>query len=153
MALDSVSTNAVWGYTLSSGKSPVTTADTTAELGCKPWRWAKACVCRVIRPATDWGVLSCAAGPCCHHGAQDREAAKLPGRFCCRTALTALLSPVSSMIDKVLPSGVSAADRGWQIPRSSWESIYKKAQKQLSTLLATVSLFVPLFLRLFLFRK
>ena len=51
MVLDSVSTNAVWGYTLPPGKSPVTTADTTAELGCKPWRWAKACVCRMIRPA------------------------------------------------------------------------------------------------------
>ena len=68
-------------------------------------------------------------GPCSHHGAQDREAAKLPGRFSCSTVLTALIDPVSSMIDKVLLSGVSAADRGWQIPWSSWESIYKKAQK------------------------
>ena len=38
-------------YTLSPDISPVTTADTAAELGCKPWRWAKACVCRLIRPA------------------------------------------------------------------------------------------------------
>ena len=69
-------------------------------------------------------MRSCAAGPW-----QDREAAKLPGRFSCRTVLTALPAPTSSMIDKVPSSGVSAADRCWQIPRSSWESIYKKAQK------------------------
>ena len=68
-------------------------------------------------------------GPCSHHGAQDREAARLPGRFSCRTVLTALLGPTSPMIDKVLLSGVSAIDRGWQIPRSSWESIHKKEQK------------------------
>ena len=74
-------------------------------------------------------MRSCAAGPCSHHGAQAREAARLPGRFSCRTVLTTLLGPTSSMIDKVLLSGVSAADRGWQIPRSSWESIYKKAQR------------------------
>ena len=74
-------------------------------------------------------MRSCAAGPCSHHGAQDREVATLPGRFSCRTVPTALLGPTSSMIDKVLLSGVSAADRGWQIPRSLWESIYKKAQK------------------------
>ena len=74
-------------------------------------------------------MRSCAAGPCSHHGAQDREVARLPRRFSCRTVLTTLPGPTSSMIDKVLLSGVPAADRGWQIPRSSWESIYKKAQK------------------------
>ena len=86
-------------------------------------------MCRLIRPARIGDVRSCATGPCSHHGAQDREAATLPGRFSCRTAPTALPGPTSSMIDKVLLSGVSAADRGWQIPRSLWESIYKKAQK------------------------
>ena len=100
-------------------------------------------------------MRTCAAGPCSHHGAQDRdrEAAKLPGRFSCRTALTAFHGPTSSMIDKVLLSGVPAADRGWQIPRSLWEYIYKKHKKQLGALWAAVRLFVPLFLCLFHFRK
>ena len=51
--------------------APTTTADTTAELGCKPWPWAIVCECRLIRPAAD---RECAVPvlpePCCHHGAQ-----------------------------------------------------------------------------------
>ena len=38
-------------------KCPATTADTTAELGCKPWHWAIACECRLIRPAADRGCV------------------------------------------------------------------------------------------------
>lgn len=53
LILNQVSTNAVWGRTLSPNKSPVTTADTTAELGCTPWHWAIACKCHLIRPAAD----------------------------------------------------------------------------------------------------
>ena len=33
----------------------MTTADTAAELGCKRWQNARACVCRTIRPAADRG--------------------------------------------------------------------------------------------------
>lgn len=36
-------------------KCPTTTADTTAELGCKPGHWAIVCECRLIRPAADRG--------------------------------------------------------------------------------------------------
>ena len=36
---------------------PATTADTTAELGCKPWHCAVACECRLIRPAADRGCV------------------------------------------------------------------------------------------------
>ena len=36
---------------------PATTADTTAELGCKPWYWAIVCECRLIRPAADRGCV------------------------------------------------------------------------------------------------
>ena len=36
---------------------PTTTADTTAELGCKPWHWAIVCECRLIRPAADRGCV------------------------------------------------------------------------------------------------
>ena len=50
---------------------PTTTADTTAELGCKPWHWAIVCECRLIHPAAD---RECAVPalpePCCHHGVQ-----------------------------------------------------------------------------------
>ena len=53
---------------------PTTTADTTAELGCKPWHWAIVCECRLIHPAAD---RECAVPalpePCCHHGAQVRR--------------------------------------------------------------------------------
>ncbi len=76
-------------------------------------------------------MRTCTAGAMLSPWRAGREAARLPGRFSCRTALTALLGPTSSisMIDKVLLSGISATDRGWQIPRSSWESIHKKTQK------------------------
>ena len=37
--------------------APTTTADTTAELGCKPWHCAVACECRLIRPAADRGCV------------------------------------------------------------------------------------------------
>ena len=36
---------------------PATTADTTAELGCKPGHCAVACACRLIRPAADRGCV------------------------------------------------------------------------------------------------
>ena len=37
--------------------APTTTADTTAELGCKPGHWAIVCECRLIRPAADRGCV------------------------------------------------------------------------------------------------
>ena len=36
---------------------PTTTADTTAELGCKPGHRAIVCECRLIRPAADRGCV------------------------------------------------------------------------------------------------
>ena len=71
MILNQVSTNAVWGRTLSPVKSPAATADTTAELGCKLWHWAIVCACRLIRPAADRGcAVPALPEPCCHHGAR-----------------------------------------------------------------------------------
>lgn len=70
LILNQVSTNAVWGRTLSPDKSPVTTADTTAELGCSRG------ICHQLRVSFD--PPGCGSGmrvpalpePCCHHGAQ-----------------------------------------------------------------------------------
>lgn len=51
--------------------SPTTTADTTAELGCKALQNETLCMCRLIRPAADLGdAIPALPEPCCHHGAQ-----------------------------------------------------------------------------------
>ena len=59
-----------YGYTLSPDKRPVTTADTTAELGCGRWHLSP--------PPVSFDPPGCGSGinvpalpePCCHHGAQ-----------------------------------------------------------------------------------
>ena len=67
----------IYAETNDTKLAPTTAADTTAELGCG----------MMPRVSCDppgcgsRGCGSCAAGAMPFHGAQDREAAKLPGRF------------------------------------------------------------------------
>ena len=86
----------------------MTTADTAAELGCKRWQSARACVCRMIRPGGGSGErCSCAAGATGSPWCAGREAAYLPGRFSRRTVPAALFFPFFYN-RQVVFSGISA---------------------------------------------
>ena len=89
------------------GFPPTTTADTTAEPGCKRWRCAMACVCRMIRPAADrMDGLSCAAGATLSPWRAGREVANSLDGFHAAPSKRQLLS--SSMIDKSPRNGSTA---------------------------------------------
>lgn len=106
----------------------MTTADTAAELGCKRWQNARACVCRTIRPAADRGKAVPALPATASPWRAGREAANLPGRFSRRTVPAALFLPFS-MIDKFSPAFLPS-------PRLAAAAGYcgKKRHKSRSTL-------------------